>query len=210
MRLLSLWTVVAYLRTAPNANAQPMFMGIGDLPGSTFESRASAVSADGLVVVGGGRSASGREAFRWTASGGMVGLGDLPGGPVNQRFWSQATETSSDGSLVVGLATSESGIEAFVWDSTHGMRELDQILTGLGLDLTGWWLESATGISADGRVIVGTGTNPNGDYEAWIATLPEPSAGLPALAPVSLGLLGGLLALVGAARAVGLRRRRRG
>ena len=79
MRLLSLWTVVAYLGTAPNANAQPMFMGIGDLPGSTFESRASAVSADGLVVVGGGRSASGREAFRWTARGGRVGLGDLPG-----------------------------------------------------------------------------------------------------------------------------------
>ena len=207
MRLLSLWTVVAYLRTAPNANAQPMFMGIGDLPGSTFESRASAVSADGLVVVGGGRSASGREAFRWTASGGMVGLGDLPGGGA---FWSGAAATSADGSVVVSLATSESGIEAFVWDSTHGMRELDQVLTGLGLDLTGWWLENATGISADGRVIVGTGTNPNGYYEAWIATFPEPSAGLPALAPVSLGLLGGLLALVGAARAVGLRRRRRG
>ena len=129
---------------------------------------------------------------------------------MNQSFWSQATETSSDGSLVVSLATSESGIAAFVWDSTHGMRELDQVLTGLGLDLTGWWLENATGISADGRVIVGTGTNPNGYYEAWIATFPEPSAGLPALAPVSLGLLGGLLALVGAARAVGLRRRRRG
>ena len=92
MRLLSLWTVVAYLRTAPNANAQPMFMGIGDLPGSTFESRARAVSADGLVVVGGGRSASGREAFRWTASGGMVGLGDLPGGGA---FWSGAAATSA-------------------------------------------------------------------------------------------------------------------
>jgi len=31
------------------------------------------------------------------------------------------------------------------------------------------------GVSADGRVIVGTGVNPVGHSEAWIATVPEPS-----------------------------------
>ncbi len=35
------------------------------------------LSADGSVVVGVSNSASGTEAFRWTAGGGMVGLGDL-------------------------------------------------------------------------------------------------------------------------------------
>jgi probable HAF family extracellular repeat protein len=39
------------------------------------------VSADGSVVVGYGNSDSGFQAFRWTEDAGMVGLGDLPGGP---------------------------------------------------------------------------------------------------------------------------------
>ena len=45
-------------------------------------------------------SASGREAFRWTSDGGMVGLGDLPGG----EFTSYATGVSGDGIAVLGLA----------------------------------------------------------------------------------------------------------
>jgi hypothetical protein len=45
------------------------------------------------------------------------------------------------------------------------------VLTGLGLDLTGWTLKIAHGISDDGRVIVGEGNNPNGDTEAWIAVI---------------------------------------
>jgi hypothetical protein len=40
-----------------------------------------------------------------------------------------------------------------------------------GLDLAGWTLTEATGVSADGSVIVGNGTNPEGRFEAWIATL---------------------------------------
>jgi hypothetical protein len=40
-----------------------------------------------------------------------------------------------------------------------------------GLDLSGWTLYSATGISDDGKVIVGNGFNPMGLAEAWIADL---------------------------------------
>jgi hypothetical protein len=39
---------------------------------------------------------------------------------------------------------------------------------------TGWTLAAATGVSADGTVIVGRGINPSGETEAWIAILPEP------------------------------------
>jgi probable HAF family extracellular repeat protein len=53
---------------------------LGDLAGGDCYSKARAVSADGTVVVGMGTSDSGSEAFLWTAGGGMVGLGDLPGG----------------------------------------------------------------------------------------------------------------------------------
>ena len=60
------------------------------------------------------------------------------------------------------------------------MRRLQDVLTQQGDDLIGWRLEVATGISADGRTIVGYGQGPTGQTETWVATLatpvPEPSA----------------------------------
>ena len=41
------------------ASAAPLFTGLGDPPGGDFRSLAKAVSGDGSVVVGRGRSASG-------------------------------------------------------------------------------------------------------------------------------------------------------
>ena len=120
-------------------------VGLGDLLGGTFESSARGVSADGSVIVGFGQSASGREAFVWTSGGGMVGLGELPGGD----FESGATDVSADGSVVVGLGTSASGREAFIWDDANGMRNLrDVLVNDLFLDLTGWTLTFASGVSA--------------------------------------------------------------
>ncbi len=116
-------------------------------PGASFDSRAFGVSDDGSTVVGRSYSTSGSEAFVWTSGTGIVGLGDLPGG----GFASWAYDVSADGLTVVGRSESESGQEAFIWESTHGMRELDVVLTNLGLDLVGWTLEAARGVSADGK-----------------------------------------------------------
>lgn len=150
--------------------------GLGRLPGDA-ESQAWAVSADGSVVVGQSFSEAVFQAFRWTASSGMVGLGNLPDGSFVS---SVANDLSGDGSLIVGEGQSESGVStAFVWDPIHGMRSLrDVLVNDYGLDLSGWTLEAASGISADGRAIAGLGTNPSGEHEAWIAFLPEPSVGL--------------------------------
>jgi probable HAF family extracellular repeat protein len=163
-------------------------VGLGDLPGGGFFSTAYGISADGTVVVGRGSSSSGTgEAFRWTEAGGMVGLGDLPGG----GFLSNAYGTSADGSVVVGQGNSSSGYEAFVWDETNGMRALIQILADQGIDMTGWNLTDAMGISAYGLTIVGSGTNPSGFGEAWIATIPEPgTATLVGMGLVSLSVFG--------------------
>ena len=85
-----------------SAGADPLFTGLGDLPGGSFFSTAQDVSADGLVVVGFSSSdfsaatAAQAEAFRWTADEGMVGLGDLPGGGNG----SEAADVSADGSVI--------------------------------------------------------------------------------------------------------------
>jgi probable HAF family extracellular repeat protein len=150
-------------------------VGLGSLSTTNFNSGALDVSADGSVVTGWSRSASGWEAFRWTAEGGMVGLGDLPGGD----YYSEADAMTPDGSVIVGVASINPGTEvdqwrgkaAFIWDSDHGMRPLREVLIGLGVDLAGWRLIEATGISGDGRTIVGAGINPAGQREAWIAHL---------------------------------------
>ncbi len=150
------------------------FVELGFLPFGPQEpsSSAAACSADGSVLVGRSISVPGMQAFRWTSAG-MVGIGDLDGG----AFDSEALAVSADGSVVVGRGTSEAGSEAFIWDAASGMRSLASVLTADGAaNLSGWVLSAATGVSADGRTIVGWGTNPTGDVEAWIAHIPAPAA----------------------------------
>lgn len=146
--------------------------GLGDLDGGQYDSYATGISADGMSVVGRAWSENGREAFLWESGNGMIGLGDLPGG----EYYSEALAISSDGTWVVGWSHTDNGEEAFIWDETNGMRLLSDALTNdYGLDLTGWQLMRATGISRDGRAIVGYGLNPGGELEAWCATIPLPN-----------------------------------
>ena len=150
-------------------------VGIGDLSGGIFQSIANGTNSDGSVIVGMGNSSLGLEAFRWTEAEGMIGLGDLSGG----AFCSNAWDVSADGSIIVGEGTTSTtalGNEAFIWDASNGIQNLkDVLVNNHGLDLTGWTLATATGISADGLTIVGFGSNPDGYTEAWIAEIPEPA-----------------------------------
>src|SRR5690606_32226330 len=99
-------------------------------------------------------------AVRWTAGGSAMDLGTLSGS-------SRALSISADGSIIVGT----SGNQAFIWDELNGMRSLATVLTGAGVSLSGWSLQSATGVSANGKTIVGYGTH-NGVTEGFIAVLP--------------------------------------
>jgi probable HAF family extracellular repeat protein len=141
-------------------------VGLGFLPGGTA-STAGGVNYDGSVIVGSGNSLThpDAEAFRWTAATGMVGLGGLPGSTQTS-----ASAVSADGSIVVGYSyASATGSNAFRWTQATGMQSLASMLTRGGVNLGGWQLSIARAISADGRIIVGNGTNPAGDSDVWLA-----------------------------------------
>src|SRR5579872_28216 len=143
-------------------------VGLGFLPGDSYSS-ANAVSADGTVIVGGSRVNSfpdNGQGFRWTQSGGMVGLGILPGGT-----FSEANAVDANGTVIVGRSNSTNAPngEAFRWTTNAGIQSIQNLLTASGVSLTGWALQNATGVSANGAVIVGYGTDPAGLTEAWIA-----------------------------------------
>lgn len=161
-------------------------VGLGHLLGGDDQySWAFSTSGDGSVVVGHSRSDAGLEAFRWTEELGLLGLGDLPGG----EFESTAYAVSADGSVVVGAGYPDSVWGAFIWNESIGMRNIQDVLVNdFGADLDGWTLAVAHGISDDGMVVVGYGFNPDGNREAWIATIPDP-------ATVTLVGLGSLLLL---------------
>ncbi len=98
------------------------------------------------------------------------GLGDLPGGFCE----SFGNDVSADGLVVVGSGQGSLGPEAFIWTADTGMQSVRAVLVDqLGLDLTGWTLTSARGISADGQTIVGQAVNPLGDTEAFVAVIPR-------------------------------------
>ena len=168
---------------------------LGDLPDGSFYSHANRISADGSVVVGVGRSASGGEAFRWTG-GVMTGLGDLPGG----SFYSVAIDVSADGSVVVGSGSIVYPVEddvppgdaAFIWTADGGMEQLFDVLVARGATgLTGWTLATANAISADGQWIAGTGYNPLGQTEAFLANIaPVPIPPAVCLFGSALGVMG--------------------
>lgn len=166
-------------------------VGLGNDNDRFHSSVANAVSGDGLVIVGVGASVRlpenttipllgdpslMTEGFRWTESSGMVGLGLRPGGD-----FSIANDVSEDGSVIVGFGSGDGANRALIWTEEEGWENIGDLLSQSGVDLDGWSLDEATGISADGSVVVGFGTNPDGNTEAWRADLtglvgvPEPS-----------------------------------
>src|SRR5262245_481844 len=100
MRPILLATLSLLVLAGTTTASRPRFHQLGDLPGGTVRSDATAVNADGTVVVGTSNSELGPQAFRWTQQTGMVGLGTLGGTP----FHSAARAVSGDGRVVFGAS----------------------------------------------------------------------------------------------------------
>jgi probable HAF family extracellular repeat protein len=131
-------------------------------PREEMGSEAFGVSADGYTV--GGNFGNHDDAFIWTPISGAIYPEIIdPEGAMD----SVASDASADGSVVVGQ-----GADAIIWDKTRcGAVYVEDVLTDeLGLDLTGWQLDSARAVSDDGLTIAGSGSGPDG-HSAWIARL---------------------------------------
>lgn len=152
---------------------------LGTLGGA--RSWAFRVSADGNVVVGASDisdSSNTYHAFRWVkgANDGvssnpeMYDLGTLGGNN------SEALNVSDDGSVVVGSSETPDGSwRAFRWTAKDGMESVEAWLSKAGVSVPfNGDFEEASGVSADGSVVVGTTTT----KKAWLARVSSIGSGL--------------------------------
>lgn len=122
---------------------------LGVLSGYT---RSSAVGTDGTgsVVVGVCETSASYtfgQAFRWTSSGGMQGLGFTQG---PNGIYSEATGISRDGATIVGNSNDAAGLnDAFIWRQGIGFTVLPQVL-GTPAGESG-----AYGTNYNGSIVVG-------------------------------------------------------
>ncbi len=159
---------------------------------------ANGVNGDGNVIAGEAFNSSGTsgEAWRWTPSGGMQGLGRTRAG----HTYSNAQAVSRDGNVIVGWSGSQTP-DAFVWTAPGGMQILTpnagsqtNQATAVNHDgsyiagtsgfatiwhqgtttplpqLQGWATMIPHAISDDGSIVAGQARNPSFEQEAWIWT----------------------------------------
>jgi len=157
---------VRAFRWTGNAAGAGVMADLGTPPDG-FDSYAAAISADGSTVAGNGSFPAGTFATVWTSAAGMVMLPALQDG-----FEAFAYGVSGDGAVIVGKCTLIDGDRAFVWSAETSTLDLETYLQTLGINLTGWRLTAANGVSTDATTIVGKGFH-NGVEEAWVATIPS-------------------------------------
>ncbi len=122
------------------------------------------VSGDGRAIFGNVSGLNG-PVWRWTAEEGSRYLG----------FGSWIEDANRDGSILVGWSP------PFLWDECAGLRTLREwLLQRFGLDMgisAPFRIESVNGVSADGRTLVGSAFNENGDPEGFVIRLPPVAPG---------------------------------
>jgi uncharacterized membrane protein len=130
-----------------------------------------ALSADGSVVAGESLS----RLIRWTPDGKYKLLAINGGGHF------QVHTMTADGRVIVGQdSVVAPGIRyagderrPIAWIDDRPPLRLNELLKDtLKMDLGKWNLINATGISADGQIIVGTGHDEKGNTAVWMLTLP--------------------------------------
>jgi len=139
--------------------------------------QAEGTNDSGSVIVGRGHPSAPRHAYRFTAWDGRVEeLGALPRGvrPADQEQenTSIAYGVSDDANVVVGTSGWAPPLDGIVWTPETKMVKVAQYLTAKGVTgFEGWNLVGVNLVSPDGKIIGGTGINPDGQAEGWIAQM---------------------------------------
>ncbi len=144
---------------------------LSDQPGTIFSATAAAANHDGSIIVG-NSGLPGNPPAIWRGD-------DLPTILPIPTGWANAggNVISDDGTVVAGQARNPSfEQEAWIWTQGRGSESLLSYLTFHGVSVpAGWRLGGVTGVSADGRTIVGGMANLTGGLGAgFVATVPTP------------------------------------
>jgi uncharacterized membrane protein len=114
---------------------------------------ATAVSGDGLVIIGDARISPGAvTAFRWTASESFQSLGVL-----SSHTSSTARAVNGNGSVIVGSSQDDTDNESkrgFLWTEAGGIQELSVLPSALQ--------SQAMGVNSKGDVVVGSSGRTDG------------------------------------------------
>ncbi|MCW8843379.1 MAG: hypothetical protein OQK00_08200, partial [Rhodobacteraceae bacterium] len=129
---------------------------LGSLGG--IYSRAWGVNSDGSVIVGESQNASGRsKAVRWV-NGAVQDIDTL-------STLSVANDVSADGAVVVGNYSPGSHWRAFRWTASGGMVDLGYLASPTGIQDS-----AASGVSADGSIVVGRSAGVGNRYRPFMWT----------------------------------------
>lgn len=131
------------------------FADLGNLPPGWSDMESSGVSGDGRYIVGSATTPSGTNAAYWEPAALYHDDGRFGGAH------STYLAANGDGSIRVGRSSIPHGNASYtpiIFTPEYGLRSLPQLLRSWrqpGMDQ--WEMDTATGISADGTVVVGYG-----------------------------------------------------
>lgn len=147
--ILCLWTIVGTTGAAAQDGGR-WFTGVGQLPDGTL-SAAQDISADGKVVCGWVETPSTSQVFRWTRTGGLVGLG----APKDYSRSISIGGISADGSTIVGIAVTPAlnSDRGAVWSASAGWATTGK--------LAGDAFSEAYDCTADGSAVFGISCGPS-------------------------------------------------
>jgi len=162
------WEEGSGLHRLPDLSAAPL-----GVAADTF-GEANGISRDGSTIVGASKGADGLiQAVYWR--GGQINpLGFIPGtNHADQQ--TVANAANLDGSVIVGGLSGFSAVsQAWRWTFGTGMQSLNEIARNAGLDLRGFSLTGASGISDNGQFILGNADNDaTGEELAFIMQLAQ-------------------------------------